>query len=231
MREDGHRLTFSVGSNNFTINDNLSGEVTKFTNGTFTAIQIDKEMILNHVKNLQEAVMTYVIRKARKRLISQNTASPILSESSTLIIRENAHYDWTVSMKGWSAAIQDGAIIYVNDFDKNAVLSKINKMYSEILAKDAMLNPKRDIVRRIIDVGLLAWVHGEDSLVVYEKDVNGNFMTNCLINGNYFRAVIVSTSKEAGTATLMTTNFDEIVTFPLDNSILTFYPADEEAFD
>ena len=224
MKDDGSRLSFSIGHSGFSINDNLTGKTIIKVNGNYIAYTLDKDIVLNHIHNLQEALMTY-----RDRRTLFNNSSP-LSNDSTLIIRENAHYDWTISLRGKNAQLSGNTFVHSKGFDKNAVLRKINKVYAELVTKGKNLNPKRDIVRRIADAGLLVWVYDGHSIVVFEKDVSGNYMTNCMIDGAYFRVVIVSTSRENGMTTLFTTNLDELLSIPTDDSILAFYPPDEDAF-
>lgn len=225
MRDDGFRLSFSIGTDSFSIADNLSGKTIIDIRGNFTADTLDVDVVLEHLRNLQEAILSY----KEKPLFMK--AIPTISSNSSLVIRENAHYDWTLGFMGKGAQLHDNTFTYTRGFNKEDVLSLINKTYATLLTKTTNLNPKRDIVRRIADVGLLVWVHDGHSVVTYEKNVAGNCMVNCMVDGNFFPVLIVSTSRDLGQTTLFTTSLEEIISFPTDNSILTFYPADEEAFE
>ena len=154
-----------------------------------------------------------------------------LSANNTLVIREDAHFQWTAGLQGKAMSLKDNRAVTSPGFDKNVVLSRINKMYSDILSVGRVLSPKHDIVRRISDAGLLVWVHDKHSVVCYEKDVLGSTMCNCLIDGMYFKLVFVSVSDVDNTCTLFNSQLGEIITYPLDDSIKTFYKADESFFD
>ena len=227
MKDDGYRLSFSVKGDKFSITDNLSGNAIMFQQETFTAASLDKDVALNHIKALQEAIMSYT----PKCLLLNRNKIPVLSETDVLVIRENSHFNWTLSRYGDTAQLENSTLTYTRGFNTNNVLSLINKMFATLMTKDEVLHPKRDIVRRIADAGVLVWVHGKNTVIVYEKDVSGNFMANCMINGIYFPLVIVSTSIEKGRTVLLNSQWEDIITFPLDKSITAFYPADEEAFD
>lgn len=225
MQDDGYRLSFSLSDGSFTIVDNLSGKSIINTRGNYTAFTIDREVALNHLKNIQEALMSY----QEKQLFLNKI--PSLSGTQCLIIRENAHFDWTIGYMGKGAQMVNSKLTYTRGFDKDSILSIINKVYATLLVKDVALNPKRDIVRRIADVGVLVWVYKGHSVVAYEKNISGNCMTGCLIDGLYFPVILVSTSRELNQTTLFNSKLEEILTFPLDDSILSYYSVDEEAFD
>lgn len=225
MIDDGCRLSFSITGDSYSVTDTISGNAIINVRGNYTASSLDRDTVLQHIQNLQEALMTYKQRRA-----VFNKIVP-LSSNSTLIIRENTHFDWTLGLMAKGAQLADNVYTYNKDFDKDAVLRIINKVYASLLLMNATLNPKRDIVRRIADAGLLVWVYENHSVVVFEKDVLGNCMSNCMIDGIYFKVILVSTSKETGTTTLFTTQLEELLTFPTDDSIRTFYPCDENAFE
>lgn len=225
MIEDGNRLSISISKDGFSILSNLNGKAIINVHGNYTSFTLDKESVLLHIKNLQEALMTY---KQKRFIIDTNDY--LVNHSNMLIVRENAHYDWSLSLDGKGMNLKDDTCCCMKGFNKDRALRMLNKVYADILAKDTVLNPKRDIVRRVIDAGLLVWVHGGDSIVVYEKNVSGNYMINCMINGIFFPVVIVSTCKETSSTTLFNSKLEEIITFPLDESIKAFYPCDDEAF-
>jgi ribosome-binding factor A len=225
MIDDGYRLSFSISDDGFSIVDNISGNGIICTRGYFTLATLDRSVALQHIKNLQEALLS----STKKRLNFKGT--PIISFDKTVLIRENAHYDWTIGYDRTGASLKDNVIHPTLTFDKGVILSSINRVYAEILTKSYDLSPKRDIVRRIADAGLLVWVYKGHSVVVFEKDVSGNCMANCMIDGVYFMVVVVSVSKEMQLATLYTTSLEELLSVPLDDSILAFYDYDENAFD
>lgn len=225
MYDDGYRLSFSITKDSFNIVDNLSGESIINVRGNYISFTLDKDIALQHIKNIQEALMTY----KTKRSLFSNDASAVLTVG--LSIQENAHFDWSLSLDRKGAKLKDNTLVMSSGFDKELALRTINKLYADLLTKSTVLNPKRDIVRRIVDAGLLVWVHKGNSVVVYEKNVTGNYMINCMFNGMFFPVLVVSTCKKTNSTTLFNSKLEEIATFPLDQSIMSFYPCDDEAFE
>lgn len=224
MIEDGSRLSFSIDDKSFQITDTLTGKLVIWSNGNFNAFNIDKQVVLTHVKNLQEALMTFQPRHMFRPKQS-------LSRNAKLVIREDEHFHWTLGLNGKTAVLSDNTYYIVGGFGREIVLRRINRLLAEVMSVGEQLSPKHDIVRRISDAGLLVWAYNGHSVVCYEKDVMGSTMSNCLIDGVYFKLVFVSVSDEDDRCTLFNTQLGEIITYPLDNSIKVFYKADEDLFD
>lgn len=225
MIEDGNRLTMSLGVNSFFITDTLSGKSVVFKDGNCSAFTLNKEIVLKKIMTLQEALNTYTVKVA---LPFQKV--PVISYNDNLIIREDKHFCWTVGYNSKGAVLADNAYVKSRGFDEDIVLRRLNSIYSQILNLDLARDPRHDIVRRISDVGLLVWVYGQHSIAVYEKNVSGCCMSNCLIDGEHFDVVLVGTSVSQQTAVLLTQDFEEIVTFPLDDSILAYYPDGDKIY-
>ena len=185
------------------------------------------DIIQQHLTNIQEALCSYktVVLPFWKKL------SGVSASNLEVVIVEDSHFSWEIGCDEFKAKVGNNTVTMERGFNKMEVLRAINYAYSLLLSTSPTLQPKRDIVRRVVDVGLLVWVNSEDSVVVYEKNVHGCIMENCLINSIYYPLVYVSSSKEAGQTTLFNSRLEELVSFPLDQSILTYYPPDEEAFD
>ena len=225
MVDTGDRLSFSINGNDFNITDNLSGKNIVYSKGNFISFTLDKLIVLQHIKDILEALTCY------KKKISFSGKLKEISTGKSILIREDRHFVWTLGLDGKGAVLDKGTFTHSIGFDITTVLRKINFVYSQVLACDAVLNPKRDIVRRITDVGLLVWVYNKHSVVVYEKNVQGCCMTNCLIDGVYYEAVLVGSSKENNEVTLFeSTDLSEILSFPLDTSVLAYYPDVTESF-
>lgn len=232
MKIDNYRLSFSIREDSFYITDSISGNTLVYSKGSWMSDNLDKEVVIDHIKTLQEAMLTF---KPQKASLFEDKSNMITS-SKGVIIRENGKFDWSVCHEDCSAVIQNNRITYLRGFDYKIIVNRLNYMFTLLLNKGATLNPKRDIVRRIADVGVLVWVYGKHSLVVYESCIKGCTMYNCLINGVYYDTVLVSSSRESGTTTLFKVtegedDMKEIISFPLDTSILEYYPPDEDAFN
>lgn len=225
MIEDGSRLTLSLGSDSFFITDTLTGKSIIFKEGHCSAFTLDKDVILNKISTLLEALNTYTVKS-----VLPFQKLPVIGYADKLIIREDSHFSWTIGVGGKAAQLHDHTYYKGHGFDEDLVLRRLNSIYSQILNLDIARDPKRDIVRRISDVGLLVWVYGKHSVAVYEKNVSGCCMANCLIDGTYYEAVLVGTSVSNKRAVLLTPNLEEIVTFPLDNSILAYYPDGDKIY-
>lgn len=224
MHDDGRRLSFSIEDNAFIISDTLTGDLVIHRGEGFVKFDIDRDVIYAHLKNLQEALVSFTPKRMFKKATS-------LSNSGKLVIREDSHFHWTLGVRGKSAVLYDNVYVMSKGFDKDLVLRRINKVYAAVVSKNTCLAPKHDIVRRISDAGLLVWVHDGHSIVCYEKDVMGSTMSNCLIDGVYFKLVFVSVSDAEDRCTLFNTQLGEIISYPLDDSIKLFYMDDEHLFD
>ena len=62
MIEDGSRLTLSLGSDSFFITDTLTGKSIIFKEGHCSAFTLDKDVILNKISTLLEALNTYTVK-------------------------------------------------------------------------------------------------------------------------------------------------------------------------
>lgn len=223
MVEDGFRLSYSVTKANTNIIDMLTGNTLSLVNNVIVTGTLDKDIVVNHLKNLTEAAMRATRRYG---LINRHGDS----SKNMLIIREDKHNEWTVSFDGSGCTIVNGVITTYRGFDYTAFLREVNRLYANIVNQTVPLNPKKNIVRRIADVGLLVWVYDGHSVVCYEDNVMGNYMLNCLIDGFHYDSVIVSTSRQNDITYILNNKLEEIIHFPLDESIESYYPCDDEAF-
>lgn len=219
MKDDGYRLYLSLNDfNDYTINEMLTGNSIIHKGSNYISDSLDKKVVLQHIQNLQEALLS-----SRKRVSLRMMAKA--SYSTNLVIKEERHDFWKITFNNKAAELHDGKLKYQPHFDITGLLQAINRLYCSLLAKGISLHPKRDIVRRIADVGVLVWVHDGHSVVCYEKNIQGITMTNCLIDGVYYDYVIVSSSEEMGTVNMFDKELNkEILEWPLDDSILAYYP-------
>lgn len=224
MTDDLSRLSISIDNHKFSVQDTMSGGYIYYNNGAFNGVTLDPSIVQSHLKSLNEALCSW--KKKYRRFYK----GPVLSTGKTLAIREDKHFTWTLSYSNMSAHLEDGLMCMSYGFDVDKVIRNINLVAATVITANKILTPDRDIVRRIIDVGVLCWVHDGHSVVHYEKNVKGNTMLNCLIDGEFYPLVIVSASRDKDSVTLFTSDLAEIITYPLDDSILHFYCCDEDVF-
>lgn len=227
MKDDGYRLSFSIKGDGFCITDNLSGKTVIYNKERMVSSDIEQEVVITHICNAQEALMSYLVRRPK---FFEKVSGQACNDGITLITEEE-HYKWSVSCGQYKGVLHNNILMCDRKFDKMRVLNSINYVYATILGSKPPLNPRKDIVRRIADAGLLVWVYKKDSVAVCEKNVKGSVMSNCIINGDFYPLVIVSSSIELKEVTLFTPELKSILTLPLDNSILAYYPPDEDALD
>lgn len=227
MREDGHRLSFSFDNENFTITDNLSNDVVVCVKGDFKAFDIEKDVLITHLSNLSEVLSTV---NYKKRLGNRNSLNKYSGHKGILIM-ERDHFTWDIVQNSKQCFVIEGQGTMIRGFKPVIVLRAVNKALSLVMQRDIMLKPSKDIVRRISDVGVLVWAYNKHSIVCYEKNILGSTMLKCLVDGVYYHMVYVSVSREESRVTLFNQNLRELITYPLDDSILVFYSPDEEAFD
>ena len=226
MHDDGNRLSFSISNDgDFSIWDNLTGDMTVYKKGSFVSSKISMGVIRVHVQALQEALMTY----QPKRKLKMKKAPQ--SYDDTVLIVENRHYDWTVSCDSKTGHLVDNTFYQCLRFNANAVCKRVNHMLAQVMQAPEPRNPKYDIVRKVSEIGLFLWVWKGHSLVAYERNMSNCIMQNCLIDGTCYKAVWVSTDRASGSATLFTADHTILLTLPLDSSILTYYPDSEGLYE
>lgn len=216
MRDDGHRLTFSLGEKSFTIQDMLTGELVIYNRNTFITFSIDLQVLISHLQNLQEAIMTY----PKKNKIFYKGV--ILSSNDSFIIRENAHLDWTLSCAGQGAEISDMSIKCSSNFDWNDALKLVNNALSKIVYHENHMLTPASTARRIADVGLIVIRSENHSLVFYETNLFKQTICNCLLDGDFFKCLIAVPDNDE-TFTLYTSGGDEVITIPVDASTRRFF--------
>lgn len=224
MHDTRHRLSFSLNYNKIVINDNLESGVVLFENGVFSCFSIDKQVILQELRNIISA-----LNKVKKQTMLKLNNKPFAKDS--LVINTVGYYQWQMAYMGKGAYLCDTAFKVEMGFDIDKITSFVNKALAEVIRSDQILTPRVDIVRRIPDAGLLVWVYKGHSIVCYESNVDGSTMHDCLVDGTYYPLAIVSVSEESGECVLFTHELKEIITYPLDASITHFYKADERMFD
>lgn len=224
MRDGGERLSFTIGKSNFSITENLSGKSAVFSSGRFVSFTLNQESLLQKIHSIQEALMSY----PTKHSVVSNLFSKNGTRTKQLTIVECGHYTWRISVGNKKAVIRKGCVKVEAGFKLDLVLRKINQIYAAVISYTKPLNPRYDIVRRIADAKLLVWVHDGHTVVVFEKDVDGCTMSNCLVDQQYYPLLTVGVSKAANIASLFTLDLEEVISFPVDESILRYYQDAEE---
>lgn len=223
MREDGSRLSFSITKDSFSITDAITGNSIILKKGTIISNTLDKKEVIDQIKNLQEALLTYKNRFAFKM-------DSIGTEADSVVIRTNAHFDWTISTPRGTAHLYNNFCKHDRDFDKTAVLRQLNRVHAALLTAGVRLNPKRDIVRRVVDIGAIVWKYEGHSILGYEQYVASDYITNCLVDGIFHDIVFVGVSKENEDVVLFDKECNVLFKTPLDESILLFHGESSSIF-
>lgn len=221
MKDAGNRFQITIAPNRFGISDTLTGKKVLFSESQFYTFELDTKIVLDKLQTIQEAIVTY---RRVKRVMPPRF---LLTHSDTVQIDEVGHYNWRLVSGRRKAVIKDNTLSVQFGFDIDYVLKALNFVAAVIYNYKQPRKPRYDVVRRIADARLLVWVHGKDSLVVYEDDIDGLTMQDVIVNGDYYQVLLVGVSKELGQATLFNANFEEVIAFPLDDSILEYYPLEE----
>lgn len=225
MQDTGERYSITIVKNGISIVENLSGKQAVYQGKGFLSFDIDSDSILSKLKSIQEAMLTY-----KKRKLPQIFKKPAEGVDKITIV-EKGHYHWEIEVGKYKATIKDNKILAHAGFKQDFFLKQLNHVIAAIYNYKRPRKPRYDIVRRIADAGILVWVNGNDSLVVYERDVDGCTMADCLVNGDYYNILIVGASIEKGVATLANMDLEIIAEFPLDESVLEYYPDCTSMFD
>lgn len=221
MKDDGARLSITGDYDSFTVTDNLTNKTIICTNGQFIRFDIDKEVVCNHLNNLQQLLTT-----ANKRHFGYKAFGKFANKEG-ITVMERDHYEYRIICSGKCADLNETTLHCQYGFDVYQALRFVGRIYSKVIQADKSLNPARDIVRRIVDVGVLVWVHDGHSIVCYEDNIEGLTMSNCLIDGNFYNIVMVSVNAAENRCTLFDAELNIIVEYPLDDSILTYYKEED----
>ena len=216
MKDDGYRLSFSISNQDATINDSLSGNLVIKRKKAFISQNINRDVLINHLRNLQEAMMTY------KRVKSLKSKAPVLSTNTTLIIREDSHEEWTVSQNGVSIKIKNQTITAPSRTDFTSMLKLVNGLLADIISNYKSDFAHYSIVRRIADAGIVIWTYKEHTAVCYESNIFLQTMCHCLIDGMYYAFAFVYYNDD-DTVSLYTNSYEEIIRVPVDDSIREIY--------
>lgn len=214
------RLNIEINDDAFLLHDSISGKVVIYEEGQYKAFALDRDDVIARLQRMQSALLSW----SKVKSILQ--PSDVISTDERLVIREDGVESWTVCCDKRSAKLANGKFTYNWKMNADHVLSKINKMICILLSANKILQPQVDIVRRIPDARLVVWTYKEHSTVCYEEGIKGPTMSNCLVDGKYYDVVLVQSDENSKTCTLMTTDFEVIVEYPLDDSIKFFYEDD-----
>lgn len=217
MKDDGARLSITCTPCNFTITENLTSKSIIYRDGKFVQFNIDKEIVCNHLKDLQQVIST-----ASKNCFGYKPFGKYPKEDKVTIM-ERDHFEYRLVVHGKCGDLTESSLNCQFGFDIHECLRAINRVYAIILQANKMLDPTRDIVRRIADVGVLVWVHDGNTIICYENNIKGVTMQNCLINGDFYNYVLVGADVEKNTCTLFDENFNILIEYPLDESIKSYY--------
>lgn len=225
LKDDNRRLSISIGDRNFNVVDTLSGEQFVYDGNNITCSSLDVDAIKSHIESLQELLSlskpNYFMHKPLGKC----------PDSKSVVIQEISHFSYKISCNGKYGILSDHKLDCQLGFDTTKVLNLINYVYSIVLKNILVLNPRTDIVRRVVDARLLVWVYHGNTAVCFEDDCIGQCMTNCLINGKHYAVVPLSVNEEKGVVSMFDGNFNLIAEFPIDNSVLVYFQDDSKLLD
>lgn len=209
-------FNYSICPSTFSIYDFVGGGTALYRDGGFQSFSVNKELLMRDIKQIIAGLGTF---KREQRYGMKDG----LYEDGFTVVRAEGYSRWILTHNNKTAIVDNGFVYHMRGFDFMNVISNLNKVLAEVIQAGQILTPRVDIVRRVADAHLLVWVYGGHSVVCYEEGVQGMCMSNCLIDGDYYPVVIVSTSREDNRVVLFTMDLEEIVEFPFDKSIEFFY--------
>lgn len=226
MKEDGSRLSISISveGDAFSIVDVFTSESIIYKKGNFVVKTLDCSKVVTQLQNLQEALLSF------KPALTFGLKP--FGNDDTISIRTNEHFDWTINYKSSVARIKNNMVKHSTLFDSNYVLKYLNKVYSVLLTANTVLDPKRNIIRKISDIGAVIWKYEGHSILTYEQYVASDYITNCLVDGIFYDQVFVAVSKEAGTVKILDKkDLTELFEAPIDESVLLFHKETTDIFN
>lgn len=223
MIDDGARLSYSIRGTSVNITNNMDGKV--FVSSPSQAapvMTIEKELLYNHIKTIQQLLASHNLNTFMYKPFAK------VPNVAAVSIIEGDHYSYRFMVDGKCAELTEYAFRGQRGFNVNRLLRSLSYAYSVIMNTDPALKPKRDIVRRVADVGILVWVYGEHTLVCKDTNINGCTLINCLVDDDYYDIVLVSINMEDERCYIFSKGLTELFSVPLDNSILTYFHDDAE---
>lgn len=222
--KDLMKLTYSWSQDTCTIYDGMSNKSLQIDLDTCSCLgTLDTEAIIPEIMALIESLNTYTMQ--RKMFLKNPT-----DYKQGIVIRDLGHFHWDCSEEGNYAMIEANKITASSSFNKGDVLRKLYSTVTLIQSLKPRLDPRVDIVRRIPDCRLLVWVYKNTCIAVAERNIEGMAMSNALINGEYYQALLVDVSRENNTCNVFDfSTGDAVFSCPVDNSILTYFVSSEDA--
>lgn len=223
MMDDGQRLSYSIRGTSVTVTNNLNGTMlVKSATQKNPIFTLDKSVLYNHVNTIQQIVM-----KNKFRTFGYKPFTKASNDQAVSII-ETDHFCYRLIVDGKCAELTEVSFKGQRGFDVTKLIDSLSYVYSVAANSDPALQPKRDIVRRIADVGILVWVYEGHTLVCKDTNINGCTLLNCLVDNDVYKLVYVSVNTEADRCYVFDINLNEIFSAPIDNSILAYFHDDLE---
>lgn len=225
MKDDGARLSYVIRGCSYKILDNTNGQYCIFNLGETPIVTMDKKLAIDHLETL-----TYLLNSVQRK---STGLFPVHRKHRTgeIKITEISHYNYEIVIDDCiTCTLTDKFFTAPKGIEIIDILRNVNYVWSSLLQLKVTLNPSRNIVRRIADVGVLVWVYRGQSIVCYENNICGSIMLNCMVNGEHYKQIYVSLNKEENLCELFDSNLQLICELPIDESILAYYSYDADAF-
>lgn len=222
MRDDGNRLSYSIKGKTIAVTNNVDGTMLTMSDNQQNPIcTLDRKMLYEHVTTIQQLIMRNKPKCFGYRPFTRTVTSGVN-------ITECDHYSYRFIVDGKCAELTEHSFHQQFGFDTQKLLNALSYVYSVAAKQDPTLRPDRDIVRRIVDVGILVWVYEGRTLVCKDINIDGCTLKNCLIDDDFYPLVYVSINKDLKRCFVFDEKLQEIFSVPLDESILTYFPEDND---
>ena len=225
MKVDGARLSYVIRGCSYKIVDNTNGQYCIFNLGETPIVTMDKKLAIDHLETL-----TYLLNSVQRKSTGLFHVHR-KHRTGEIKITEISHYNYEIVIDDCiTCTLTDKFFTAPKGIEIIDILRNVNYVWSSLLQLKVTLNPARNIVRRIADVGVLVWVYRGQSIVCYENNICGSIMLNCMVNGEHYKQIYVSLNKEENLCELFDSNLQLICELPIDESILAYYSYDADAF-
>lgn len=224
MKNIEYKLTYSWSISNIcTVTDGMSGRSLRIDMAQNTCTgSLDAGIVLSEITSLIEILNT---ADEAKVWLMKNPTDYV----DGLVIRDTGHFEWDLIEGGKYATLKNNKLTMNSSFNKSKALSMMYSTVSLLNHATKRLDPKRNIVRRIADCKLLVWVYNGHCVAVAERNIDGMAMSNALIDGEFYPALIVDTSREDNHCSVYDFNTGDLVfSCPLDISVTTYFKPSEE---
>ena len=214
------KYTITITEKGFTIYDQCTSCMVTSMQGKVVLQTLPFEEVLEFISSVQNKLLSDIKLKLRHRPCPTDAMFTLKSDNvGGFKLTLNA--EWVKTGK-YSLEGTPG-------FNVKDALFQLSTVYSVLYTAYTQAS-RKVIVKMLPDMELLTAVTDKGTLVCSTADVHGNILTDVLLNGNYYRQVIINVHNADNLVYIYDGNLDTIATMPIDMSVQRYF-SDESKWE